>query len=143
MDSGLAALLGSVVGGIGTFGATWLNVHVNRKRPDPAEEATKQLLRELLDHPDHDWRHMHTLANVVGLDQSTVRRLLLQIGARGSTRDGNLWGLVSRHPLTDMRLDADTKATERELLEKWAKEEEQMKELRHSELATQVPPTHP
>ena len=124
MDSGLAALFGSCVGGMGTFGATWLNVHLSRKKPDPAEEATKRLLRELLEHPIIDWQHLHTLSNVVGLDDQSVRRLLLEIGARGSTKDGDFWGLVSRHPLIDASSDADGQEAVRKLLAKWEKENE-------------------
>ncbi len=100
MDSGWAAVIGSVVGGLGSFGATWLGAYLNRKKPDPSEEAAKDLLRELLEDAQAGWRSMDTLANVVGTDQPTVRRLLLEIGARGSMKDGRLWGLVSRNPVT-------------------------------------------
>jgi hypothetical protein len=101
MDSGLAAVIGSVVGGAGTFAATWLNAHLTRKRPDPSEVAAKTLLRTLLLDGRFRWRKLPTLANVVGTDEQTVRRLLLEIGARGSTKDGQLWGLLSRNPLMD------------------------------------------
>jgi hypothetical protein len=99
MDSGWAALLGSVVGGIGTFGATWLNAYLNRKKPDPSEEAAKALLRAMLNRPKWKWANIRTLANVVGTDEQTVRRLLLLIGARGSMKDGAVWGLTSINPI--------------------------------------------
>jgi len=99
MDSGWAALLGSVVGGIGTFGATWLNAHLSRQKPDPSEEAAKALLLAMLNRPNWHWANIHTLANVVGTDEQTVRRLLLQIGARGSMKDGAVWGLTSLNPI--------------------------------------------
>lgn len=101
MDSGWAALLGAVVGGVATFATTWLNAHLERTKTDPADEAAKKLLLALLDRPKFKWSSIDTLANVVGTDEAVVRRLLLEIGARGSMRDGKLWGLVSRNPLID------------------------------------------
>jgi hypothetical protein len=98
MDSGLAAVLGSVVGTVGTLGTTWLNARLNRKKPDAAEEATKKLLREMLEHPTLKWRHVSTLSNVVGLDKERVRHFLLQIGARGSARDGEVGRLLADAP---------------------------------------------
>jgi hypothetical protein len=129
MDSGLAAIIGSIggaiVGTLGTLSTTWLSSHLGRKKPDAAEEAAKALLRQMLEDPIFSWRHMVTLANVVGTDQKTVRRLLLEIGARGSTKDGDLWGLVSKHPLNDMENDDDSNEMRQQLLEKWEREEKQ------------------
>ena len=98
MDSGWAALLGSVVGGVGTFGATWLNAYLNRKRPDLGREAAKALLRKMLEAERFRWRYLGTLANVVGLSPGETRMLLLEIGARGSERNSEVWGLLSRNP---------------------------------------------
>jgi hypothetical protein len=119
MDSGWAAVLGSAVGGMGTFAATWLNAHLSRKKPDPAEEAAKRLLKELLEQPFWDWRHIRTLANVVGTDEPTVRRLLLEIGARGSTQSGEMWGLVSRNPMKKWIDDNSPQDAADELQERW------------------------
>jgi hypothetical protein len=112
MDSGWAAIIGSLVGGAGTFGATWLSAHLNRKKPDPADEAAKNLLRVLLEGGRFGWRTIDTLANVVGTDEQTVRRLLLEIGARGSMKDGRLWGLITRNPVPADPLAADPEVIE-------------------------------
>ena len=117
MDSGWAAVLGSLVGGVGTFGATWLNARLNRKTPDPAEEAAKRLLKEMLEDRMFKWRHILTLANVVGTDQQTVRRLLLEIGARGSMNSGDFWGLVSRNPMKEPNSDYDPEQAEAKMLD--------------------------
>jgi len=99
MDSGWAAVIGSLVGGLGTFCATWLNAELTRRKRDPAEEAAKELLRSLLNRPRWNWASIKTLGNVVGADEVIVRRLLLEIGARGSMQDSSLWGLVARNPI--------------------------------------------
>ena len=96
-----------MVGGIGTFAATWLSAHLNRKQPDPTDEAAKKLLLSMLDRESWQWAGIDTLANVVGADHARVRELLLQIGARGSMRDGNIWGLISRNPISDTEIPED------------------------------------
>jgi hypothetical protein len=99
MDSGWAAIFGSIVGGIGTFGATWLNVHLNRSRADQADESAKGLLTEMLAAQEYKWRSIRSLSNVIGLSEELTRKLLLEIGARGSEKNPELWGLISRNPL--------------------------------------------
>ena len=47
------------------------------------------------------WRSLSTLSNVTGLDEDEAKRLLVEIGARGSETDPNLWGLISRNPLPE------------------------------------------
>jgi hypothetical protein len=50
-----------------------------------------------------DWRKLLTLSSVVGADADTTRRLLIELGARGSEKIGvggdEVWGLLSKHPL--------------------------------------------
>ena len=99
MDSGWAALGGALIGAITTLGGTLLNAHLNRTRPDPAEVAAKALLRQMLEVKELHWRTLHTMANVVGLSDERTRELLLEIGARGSENNADLWGLTSRNPL--------------------------------------------
>ena len=47
------------------------------------------------------WRSLSTLSNVTGLDEDEAKRLLVEIGARGSETNPSLWGLVSRNPLPE------------------------------------------
>jgi hypothetical protein len=101
MDSGWAVVIGSIVGGVGSFGATWLAAMLGRKRPDPSTEAAKKILTKMLQFEGFKWRTMKTLSNVVGLTEPETRKLLLEIGARGSETDPTLWGLVSRNPLPE------------------------------------------
>jgi hypothetical protein len=99
MDSGWAVVLGGAVGVIGSWGTSWLNHYFAQSQKDEGEEAAKTLLRDLLGTPEYRWRRVDTLANVVGVNELTVRRLLLECGARGSMRNGKYWGLVSRNPI--------------------------------------------
>jgi hypothetical protein len=50
-----------------------------------------------------DWRKLSTLSRVIGADADTTKRLLIELGARGSEkpREDNeeVWGLISKHSL--------------------------------------------
>jgi len=61
----------------------------------------------MLDREKWQWASIDTLANVIGTDHARVRKLLLEIGARGSMRDGNAWGLISRNPIKDAEIPED------------------------------------
>jgi hypothetical protein len=45
------------------------------------------------------WRTLDTLMHVIGADEKTTKRLLLEIGARASENGQPLWGLITRNPL--------------------------------------------
>ena len=53
-----------------------------------------------------DWRKLSTLARVIGADTYTTRRLLIELGARGSEKPREdleeVWGLISKHPLENI-----------------------------------------
>jgi hypothetical protein len=38
------------------------------------------------------------LSRVVGADEDSTKRLLIDVGARGSEKDDGLWGLIESHP---------------------------------------------
>lgn len=119
MDSGIAAVVGSVLGGFGTFAATWLSGYQKRLPPDRSEKVAKALLKELLEAPNCKWRKLETLASVVGMSETTVQRWLLDIGARGSMNDARYWGLISRNPFArpeddEASLESESRAAEKE-----------------------------
>jgi len=98
-DGGGWVVLGTAIGAAGSALTTWLNAYLTRKRPNPADEAAKLILRQMLEASGLHWQTIRTLSNVVGLSQERTRELLLEIGARGSKLNPELWGLVSRNPL--------------------------------------------
>lgn len=99
MNSTLAVVVGFFCGGALTCAAMWISVYLRRPKRNAADEAAKNLLRGFLERPKWQWASIVTLANVVGTDEAGARRLLLEMGARASMRDGTVWGLVSRNPI--------------------------------------------
>jgi hypothetical protein len=47
------------------------------------------------------WRSFDTLQHVIGADDETAKRLLIEIGARASEGKQTLWGLLIHHPLNE------------------------------------------
>ena len=64
------------------------------------EARRREILRTMLEDPKYDgWRSLRVLTNAIGADEETTKRLLLEIGARGSTDGKPLWCLISDHPI--------------------------------------------
>lgn len=102
MAEGVWVLLGTAIGTVGSLSTTWLSSHLSRKSAHPKfDKAVEKLLRQMLD-GKHKWRRLETLASVTGLSQKETKEYLIEIGARGSETDANLWGLVSRNPLSEI-----------------------------------------
>ncbi len=106
MDSGVLVLLGALIGATSTLCGIVLNGYIERTRKAETEAIPKTLLTKMLN-GHRDWRRLSTLTNVTGLSEADGKRLLLQLGARGSETNGALWGLISRNPLSDNDPDLD------------------------------------
>jgi hypothetical protein len=64
-------------------------------RPD---KPRRKLLREMFESERFAWRNLSTLAHVIGANEETTERLLLETGARGSEDEQDLWGVLKSHP---------------------------------------------
>jgi hypothetical protein len=105
----LDAVIGGVVGGIFGWGAAvftayWGPRKLEEWRADQEEERLhgprKRLLTKMLEDPKHEWRYLTTLAQVTGTTREECRRLLVEVGARGSSTmreegEEELWALIS------------------------------------------------
>jgi hypothetical protein len=91
-----------VIVGAGITVAGNLLLHWFQDKPRrKLDEGRKKLLEKMLRDPgvDRHWRKITTLSRVVGADEETTKRLLIELGARGSEKDDGLWGLLEIHPL--------------------------------------------
>lgn len=100
MAEGGRVALGTLIGALGSFAGTWLTDWLRNRRKDRLDAARKKLLRIMLEDRRFQWRNLSTLMRVIGADEPTTLRLLLEIDARGSQNAGSEeWGLISRNPL--------------------------------------------
>ena len=95
----LIGITGAVIGSVATIIGNVV-LHFLKERTDAQREKPQRaILAEMLKHPDHQWRKLDTLMHVIGADEQTAKRLLLEIGARASEDGQPLWGLLERNPL--------------------------------------------
>ena len=95
----LIGVAGAVVGSIATVAASIASHWWQERVAITREKPRKDLLLGMLNKPDYQWRKLDTLMHVIGSDEPTTKRLLLEIGARASEDGQPLWGLVTRNPL--------------------------------------------
>lgn len=95
----LIGVSGAVIGSIATIAVQWLSHHLQEKAAAKREKPRKDLLLEMLRAPQYQWRKLETLMHVIGADEETTKRLLLEVGARASEDGQPLWGLIERNPL--------------------------------------------
>jgi hypothetical protein len=100
---GLVGVIGAIVGSIltilGNFALEWFK-NRNQKNID---ESRQKILNEMLEDTSFEWRSISTLAAVIGCDEESTKHHLIAIKARGSEKNDGKWGLISRHPLKDIR----------------------------------------
>ena len=99
----LIGVAGAVIGSVATVAVTWLRHYLQAKSDSKRDQPRKDLLLKMLNHKEHTWRSLDKLMHVIGTDETTTKRLLLEIGARASEDGQQLWGLTERNPLPDSR----------------------------------------
>ncbi|WP_141687905.1 hypothetical protein [Stappia indica] len=94
-------LVGVAVGATIQFGLDQLRRHLENKQQKGIDERRKALLRTALENPPlgKEWRSIQTLSRIVGANYETTTRLLIELGARGSEGENDVWALASRKPL--------------------------------------------
>lgn len=97
----LIGVSGAVVGSIATVSVQWLSRYLDERAAKQRDKPRKDLLLEMLRCPKYTWRKLETLMHVIGTDEETTKRLLLEVGARASENGDAKWGLVERNPLPE------------------------------------------
>jgi thymidine phosphorylase len=95
----LIGVAGAVVGSLATLAGNFLIHWLEEQSQAKKEQPARELLEEMLNHKMHTWRKLETLMHVIGADEETTKRLLLELGARASEDGQPLWALKSRAPL--------------------------------------------
>lgn len=99
MDDFWLGIIGVVVGSGGTLLINWCQHRWETSRDRELDAKRRQMLVTMLSSEKHEWRKMETLSRVVGADYPTTTRLLIELGARGSESENDVWALQGRKPL--------------------------------------------
>ena len=96
----IIGLIGVIVGSILTILGNIITHYLKQRAEAKHDEPRRKLLTQMLedDRFVDRWRKLDTLMHVIGADESTTKRLLLELGARGSEDGQELWGLMKYHP---------------------------------------------
>jgi hypothetical protein len=95
----LIGLAGVVIGSVATVSGNIALHCLNERSASKREKPQRDLLLAMLRSHDYQWRRLDTLMHVIGTDEPTAKRLLLEVGARASEDGQPLWGLIERNPL--------------------------------------------
>jgi len=87
-----AAFIGAATTPVGIILTHWLQ----NRRANRIDFERKKLLKTMLNRSDWKWRNLDVLSHVIGADEDTTKRLLLEIAARASEDGQKKWGLISR-----------------------------------------------
>ena len=101
--SGFIAICAAFIGAASSILTTVVSHCLKEWSFSRKDKSRKELLRKMLEaenpaYPNR-WRKLSTLMHVIGANEETTKRLLLEIGARASEDGQDLWGLVKYHPL--------------------------------------------
>jgi hypothetical protein len=102
----LVGVIGAIVGSLLTLAGNLALEWFRARKQKRIDDTRQKILKEMLEDQAFEWRNLSTLAAVVGCDEEQTKNLLIAIGARGSEKNDGKWGLISRHPLSEItRLD--------------------------------------
>jgi hypothetical protein len=111
MDSGIAAVLGALIGVLSAPLSTWFSEYWRDRRSDKIDSLRRARLRKLLTR--FTWRKIEYLSEAIGATDEKTTQLLLEIDARKSlTKGSTYWALVSKAPFPeDAAADKDATTT--------------------------------
>ncbi len=96
----LIGVIGAIVGALLTLVGN-IVLHWLQGRPKTKfDKKRKKILKEMLDDErfEEKWRNLSTLSAVIGATEEETKRLLVELGARGSEKADGKWGLIKNHP---------------------------------------------
>lgn len=97
----VVGLVGVVVGAVIAVVGNIVLHKIQNGPKQRLDNGRKELLKRMLNDSrfPKGWRKLTTLSRVIGADDETTRRLLIEVAARGSEKEDGMWGLIERHPL--------------------------------------------
>jgi len=90
-------ILGALIAAI----SQWILLWWQDRPKKTLDQKREKILRLMLEDKGHEWRKIETLSRVIGADEEETKRLLINIGARGSENGENIvWALIVNKPLS-------------------------------------------
>lgn len=96
-------IIGALVGSLLTILRNLIVEWFKNKNERKIDKQRQDILKAMLEDTAYEWRTLETLAAVVGCDEEKTKNHLIAICARGSEKNDGKWGLISRHPLDQIK----------------------------------------
>ena len=98
-------IVGVAVGSAGQFTLDHFRYKRETDKQTKLDDRRKDLLRQSLENRPEgvEWRKLSTLCGIIGATPETTTRLLIELGARGSESEKEVWALLSEKPLGHTR----------------------------------------
>lgn len=96
---------GAIVGALASLSGIWLKHWLDNSQRSKLEDQRKSLLTQMLSIQEEPWRDLDALSKVIGASPEETKRLLFEIGARGSETKNDVWALMRHKPLRTQKLD--------------------------------------
>ena len=96
---------GAIVGALAGLSGIWLKHWLDTRQSKRLEKQRKTILVQMLSIENEPWRDLDTLSKVIGASPEETKRLLFEIGARGSEKQNDVWALMRRKPLRTEKMD--------------------------------------
>ena len=99
----VVGLVGALIGAVITIAGNIVLHKIQDAPRQKLDNRRKELLKRMLNDSrfPEGWRKLSTLSRVIGADDETTKRLLFEVGARGSENDDDMWGLIEHHPFSN------------------------------------------
>jgi hypothetical protein len=93
---------GALIGSAVTLAGQWCKHRWETSESRKRDGGRKALLRQMLDNPGpQGWRKMATLSGVIGASREETARLLIDIDARASETENDVWAYLKDKPLPE------------------------------------------
>lgn len=99
MDIAVIGAVGVIVGFFITALSGLIRDWFLNKSQKKLDKQRKDILKTLL--LQKNWMKIETLSSVIGAGEEETKRLLIDIKARGSLNENDVWALMEKKPLSD------------------------------------------
>ena len=99
----LISIFGVIIGTFISSGTNYIVEKNKNKKQNKLDNIRQDILMKMLQDKEFEWRKLSTLSKVIGCTEEETKNHLIVIGARGSEKESEMWGLILNHPLERIR----------------------------------------
>jgi len=99
----IISVVGVIIGALISSTTNYIVEYNKNKKQNNLNKIKQDILIKMLQDKAFEWRKLSTLSKVIGSTEEETKNHLIVIGARGSEKESEMWGLILNHPLENIR----------------------------------------